>query len=387
MIWNYHWDPDQMNSGEPYYSSLIRILVFFVFLESLPVRGQNIDVVSEDVVSLSDITYNLRSGIGVTDNVLYSNNNQVSRSYAVMGLDLTAFQIRGDEREFSVFLSADHEQYFESDPVDSESFVLAMAEYRHHLYNNWWIGLGSEYLYIDQLLDLSADDDFNIVQATGHSFGILPTVEKKLAGDWIVSLDIPWRRQYYNDPLDDYTEAAPELMLSYKTGQYSQLRLKANLEYRGYDSRTIHGSLSPYQLSDILNFERSGVDLRHRHYLDHSRKWRSTTVLGFLNNKDNGDGYYNYDRFTAKQELLYKSNSLQIRSGIGLSNYHYANQKDDTQNQLRRKRVVRAEIRASYAVRDHLKIFSAYRFERSLSNSSYDNYRANNVSVGMEWEF
>ena len=141
MIWNYHWDPDQMNRGEPYYSSLIRILVFFVFLESLPVRGQNIDVVSEDVVSLSDITYNLRSGIGVTDNVLYSNNNQVSRSYAVMGLDLAAFQISGDEREFSVFLSADHEQYFESDPVDSESFILAMAEYRHHLYNNWWIGL------------------------------------------------------------------------------------------------------------------------------------------------------------------------------------------------------------------------------------------------------
>ena len=63
MIWNYHWDPDQMNRGELYYSSLIRILVFFVFLESLPVRGQNIDVVSEDVVSLSDITYNLRSGI------------------------------------------------------------------------------------------------------------------------------------------------------------------------------------------------------------------------------------------------------------------------------------------------------------------------------------
>ena len=80
MIWNYHWDPDQMNSGEPYYSSLIRILVFFVFLESLPVRGQNIDVVSEDVVSLSDITYNLRSGIGVTDNVLYSNNNVDTQS-------------------------------------------------------------------------------------------------------------------------------------------------------------------------------------------------------------------------------------------------------------------------------------------------------------------
>ncbi len=376
-----------MSRSEQHFCPLIRTLVSFAFITIVHAQSERIDAISEDVVSLSDMTYNLRSGIGVKDNVLYSNKDPVSRSYAVMGLDLTAFQIRSDEREFSAFLSADHEQYFESDPVDSESFVLAMIEYRYHLRDNWWIGLGSEYLYIDQLLDLSADDDFNIVQATGHSFGVLPSIEKKLAGDWIVSLDVPWRRQYYKDPLDDYTEAAPELMLSYKTGQYSQLRLKANLEYRGYDSRTIHGALSPHQSSDILNFERLGFDLRYRHYLDHSRKWRSTTVLGFLNNKDNGDGYYNYDRFTAKQELLYKANSLQIRSGIGLSNYHYANQKDDEQNQLRRKRVVRAEIRASYDVRDSLKVFSAYSFERSLSNSSYDNYRANNVSFGMEWEF
>ena len=63
--------------------------------------------------------------------------------------------------------------------MEQEQTLVAQVQYEQHLGLEWTVRTPAEYIYVDQVLDVSATE--NVVQATrvqGHTIGLRPAVQR-----------------------------------------------------------------------------------------------------------------------------------------------------------------------------------------------------------------
>jgi hypothetical protein len=148
---------------------------------------------------------------GYRDNVTLSSFEPEGGPYLGVGLDAFLWRPVGERMEFEGFVLGEHREFFGLEELDREQLLFGLLQVRHG-WNGEWRGSGAiDYLYQDQVLDVSATEAVIArARVRGHSLGMRPSVRRTVGRGW-VDLQISGTRQWFAGFLDDYWQVAPRL--------------------------------------------------------------------------------------------------------------------------------------------------------------------------------
>lgn len=329
-----------------------------------------------------------RASAGYKDNLLLSDSHLESSPFLSAGLDLAVWRLPLDAHQFNLLLSGDYSYYPEGRQVTDEKVVVGIAQYQYDLGSSWRLGGILQYLYFDQVMDLSTTETATEpILVQGHAVGLKPSLRRDLAAGWWLELEGYLDRQFFKTPLDDYWEGGPKLSLGRDYGHRSNLTLSYGFTARAYDERErldADGNVDGAGLK-FLQQEWAAV---WRHHWDAARHWRTLTRLGLQLNRDNGGGYFDYNRYQISQQLRYQAGNWKFQGQARAAYYDFTTQRVSLQDPVYREKVLfTASLRGERTIVKHLKAFAEYEYERSLSNRHFDEYIANKVGAGVDWEF
>jgi hypothetical protein len=331
----------------------------------------------------------LRASVGYKDNLTLSRTATEKSVLIGSGADVTIARLPLDGKQFTFLLSVDDTRYPQGNQVTHEDLVVALAQFKTDLSQSWRLGLDGRYVYQDQVVDTSIiETNLTATLIRGHGLALMPNVRWTFTRDTWLELSGTAQRQFYREPLDDYWEDGPKLMLGRDYGHRSSLTLAYSWNRRDYDTRE-QISLSGTNLPGTeLRFFQHDVEFAWRHNWDARRRWRTSTRLGFQANADNGPGFYDYRRYLVAQQLRYVAPGWELKVQGRVSYYDFDAQRvSATDPELRQKAIVSASLRGQKRLGKHWSLFAEYEYEQSLSNRSLDEYRANRVAAGLGVEF
>ena len=121
---------------------------------------------------------------------------------------------------------------------------------------------------------------------------------------------------------------------------------------------------------------------------DEARHW-STTVRGYhVRRVDNGEGWFDVDRFGVGGALKYRHRHWEFSGTVRWSVYDYALERASPLDpELRTREDLELEGRIEHKFREHWTVYGVYAYEQTRSNVALDAYRMNTVFAGVEYEF
>lgn len=336
-----------------------------------------------------DRTFQLRSGAGFNDNLTLSSVGR-ERSYSLNNaIEFTLFRLPLDGRQFTLFLSAEDTRYPDGQQVNHEDYVVALARYKADVSPAWNLGVDGQYFFQDQVIDTSiTETNPTPTRVQGHNLRLRPSARRELPGRFWVEVSADGLRQFFKEPLDDYTEGGLRFSVGRDYGFKSEASISCQWRRRAYDTReqlTVDGVAIP---GTSLEFTERTIESMLRHTFDAPRRWRASARLGAMWNTDNGPGYFDYIRYQSSIELRHVQRDWEIKATARLAHYEFTRQRvspgDSTR---RRKELVAVSLKAERKLAGSLKLFAEYSRETSGAPRSTDEFEANRLVAGIDWEF
>ena len=359
---------------------------------------------AEADVSLSawDSVLNVKSGIGYKDNPTLSFTNARTTGLFNNGVDYALIRLPLDDWEFHVVLSGEDERYWQDVGSDGESVThddlwAVGSEIKRDLGSNWQVGLGAQYAYENQVLDISTLANQPLQPPTkveGHTINFRPFIQRSLGSNHWVKVEFYGQRQFF-DTVDSFFYAGPRLSSGWDYGHGSELVLAYSALHYWYDHQNQTDSSGAPIDNTSLRAWKHEASLEDQHNWDRRSRWQTLVKLMFDYYADNAAGYYNYLGYSARGELHYRSKTWDARGSaeVGYNQFLSQNSATDTQAQppLLRKTHLLFEIELEKdlfkARHMALKAFLKWENEDSLSDSLDEVYHSNSVIGGLNAEF
>jgi hypothetical protein len=333
-------------------------------------------------------SFDVRAWSGYKDNVLLGNQNEVGSALVGGGADIMFYRLPVSHWEYTFFASAEYIRYVTTSQVDGEATVLAHAQAKRALGQNWKTGLSAEYLYFNQVFDSSVFEEVLVpVQIQGNSLTLRPSVARHWGDSGRLELELPGTRQLFDEFIDNFWEVGPKLIGVKEFGR-AELGLSYQFLERFHDTREARTAEGVTEPGRLLRFDQHELAFTWRQFWDADRHWRTNLKLGLQRNTDNGGGYYDYWRPQFTSQLRYQAKTWEVRAEARVSYYDYDHQRvDDADSERRSKTYLRLGLRGEKSLTKKLKLFGQFEHEQALSNWELDQYRANTAWIGLGWEF
>jgi hypothetical protein len=369
---------------------VILLALGFCFGGSLAARA-NTNALEFELPDLPlwDHAFNLRLGAGYKDNLLLNRDATESSYLLSTTVETLVLRLPVDGRQFTFFLTAEDLRYPDGEQVTKEQLVLARAQGKLEFHDIWQAGLALDYLYQDQVFDVSATEtNTEPLPLVGHQISLRPSLRRQLPRHHWIEGEILAQRQWFDAPVDDYWESAPKLVIGRDYGHRSTVSFSYLFGWRRYDTRTplaLDGTPVP---GVDLEFQRHELELAGRHNWDSRRRWRTTTRLNYQLNEDNDSGYFDYRLYKFSQQLRYVTSTWEIRGQLRLSHYNFPNQSVSSSDPVSRdKTLAAASVHAERKLTERFRLYADYEYEHSFSNRDLDEYRVHKVLAGVDCEF
>ncbi|HEY9173104.1 MAG TPA: hypothetical protein VI136_12525 [Verrucomicrobiae bacterium] len=334
--------------------------------------------------------FEVRGGLGYKDNVTLSPNEAAEASgFWLSRAEAMIFRLPSQGWQFNFFATADDVRYFDAESVDSEQVVMAVAQLNKDFGHGWKSTLGLNYLYQNQVFDMSATytNGGSIGLVQGHMLSPRLSGRKNMGPGW-VELGLSGTRQILAEPLDSYWQTGPRLAAGWNYGRGSEVSLAYNWVLLDYDSREQSDLAGMPLTNTMLELQTHAVELAWTHVFDEERHWQTTTRLGFESTHDNGSGYYDYALYRAFEQVRYRAATWDLTAQVGAGFYDYAHQTVSATDLSPRQRwVITVAVRAEKKLTKHLKVFASYALDDSISDLEFDDYVAHSVMGGLGIEF
>ena len=341
-------------------------------------------------IRMWNASFDVRGGLGYKDNVTLSGRDSAQASgFWLSRAEAMFFRLPSHGWQFNFFATADDVRYFDAPSVDSEQIAMAVAQLNKDFGHGWKSTLGFNYLYQNQVFDVSATytNGGSIGVIRGHMLSPRWSGRKNFGPAW-VELELSGTRQIMEGQLDSYWTTGPRLAAGLGYGRGSEVSLAYTWAHLGYDSRMQSDLLGVPLTNTVLALQTHAVELAWTHVWDQQRRWQTTTRLGCEGNLDNGSGYYDYMLYRAYQQVRYRTPSWETSAQAGVGFYDYANQTvSATDSSPRQRTLVTLSLRAEKKLTKHFKVHAHYALDRSVSEMAFDDYLANTVMGGFGFEF
>lgn len=349
--------------------------------------AQEADLPRADPIGWRPLT-SVRLGAGYKDNVLLSSFVREDAPFLSAAVDGFLWRPVGDNTEFEGLLLGEHREFFGMEHLDREQMFLGLLQLRHKWNDNWRGSGAFEYLYQDQVVDVSATEAVvTRARVRGHTIGVRPSVRRSLGGGWL-ELQVAGTRQLFGGLLDDYWQVAPRLGWEWPLRASTEIGVNYEWAHRWYDQdeqRTAAGAVIP-GTRRVLTQQEAGFLVRHQ--WGEGGRWRLTGRATGRLNRDEESGYYDYVRPQISLRLRYRTGSWEWEAGGRLSHYVYRVQRVAEDDGARRRRSeMQVEFRMQRRLTETLRVLLDYAHERTVANRAAEEYWVNTVQGGVEWEF
>ena len=331
---------------------------------------------------------NVRVRGGYDDNVLLSSFSPEGSAFLGGGLEAMVWRTIGERTTVEAFVNGDYRQFLTAANVHNEADAFGLVQVKHDWPDAWRVTGAFEYLYQDQILDVSATEPtLEVVAVQGHTFIVRPTVRRQLGGGW-VELELPAEGQLFHSPLDDTRQVAPRLTGGLPLGGRDDLTLSYAYAHTWYETepdRAADGTAVPGTRRQMTDQD---VRLGWKHVWDEARRWQTTARVSGRWTADHASGYYDYTRAQAFLQVRYRSREWEFSGDARFTHFHYPVQTVSATDPAHRLRSeITGNLAAERALTPWLKLFVDYTFDRTYGNRPEDEYTVNTVSAGLNFEF
>ncbi len=370
-----------------------------LLLLAAPVRGASdaellAELAGEAGIDLGlpawDLSGSLSLAAGVRDNVtlaaLAPDSSGLLRAHA----DVLAWRLPADGWEWLNFADLTTTRYLSVEDPDSGLATLALVRSEVTRTPRPGLGLilGAQYVFQDEAIDASTiDSGLGTVLAKLHSLSLEPRLRLALGDRWELRLDTAVKFDDYRAPLDDYRETEVGLGLTRDLGRPGSLSLSFGRLVRDFETRarsTTGGRAIP---GTRLATDQDRIEARHEIRGGEGWKWSAKSRLAFQQVRDNGEGWYDFDRWhaslgaslargpwTFEADLAWRRYAYGVQTA-GLGEFESLKHRDSWNGALRIER----ELGAA------LTLFAAFEFEESDSNDPFLVYGDRLAFAGVRW--
>jgi hypothetical protein len=333
--------------------------------------------------------YNVRLGAGYNDNVLRSRFVDQTSPLTFAEFDAIVVLLPKDGLDFNVFVTGQDIRYLGPGSSDNDQSFITVASVTQEIGKDWVVGLQSQYVYLNQVFDISASLlDLGNIKSQLHQGGATPSIRRNLPNKSWLELDFEIRRSEFLAPAGDEWEVGPSLSYGREYGRRSEWKLSYERLRRTADdsnSFDVTGGLIP---GTTLTRNQHELEFRIRHYWDKARRWRTSTKLEARFNKNSGSTFFDYNRYQISQEIQYRDTKWELRSKASFNFYSYVSRTVSATNSEKRKRNrLNVESRIQRKISNRWMLFAQHELEFANSNRVSDDYTANVVIGGIEWEY
>ena len=329
------------------------------------------------------------AGGGYKDNVFLSPTDPRGAAFASASAELLVLRFSPLGPRFNFFANADARHFFGNGLSHQEYTSFNQAMYERDFNEHFQGSLIAQYLYQDQLLDVSVSQtNREAVPVLGHTFSARPGGKMDLPGGNWLALETHATRQLLQRPLDDYWDAGFRLSVGHGYGWDSKVTLSYEPFWRPYDNdpaRTATGTTITN--SHRRSFQQEGR-LEWRHNWNEPKTWRTVLGLSGRVNRENGGGYFDYVRWSASGKIQYVAHGWELSAQGRFARYDYDTQIVDATDPTKRIRTewsVGLDLERKLA--EKIVWVTSYEFEETLSNDPLETYTLNMVSTALRWEF
>ena len=333
-----------------------------------------------------DATFRATAGGGYRDNVLGTAIRPESSGFEEVSGDVSVMRFSESGSYLSLFLLGEDRRYFNSPSVPKEQVFSSTVQFQQPVGAGHSFGAQVQYLYQFNVVDASeTEQDLQRVLVTGNSFGFRPNWKYEFRPGWMVQLEGLMYRQLFADDLDDFWEGAARASLIHGYGRKSEWYLGYQLKNRYYDTRLQYDDAAEPVSGTSLVYQQHEIGGQWRHYWDEGRHWRTITRAAVMLNRDNGSGYFNYDRVQFSQQLRWANRGWDVRAQARFGWYFYSAQYIG--NALRNRSYYALDARVERWLAKHWFLYAIAGKEWNFSNDPLDDYRDWIAGAGVGAEF
>jgi len=333
-----------------------------------------------------DTTARVTVGGGYRDNVLRTSVAPESSAFVASAADVSLIRLSERGSQWTFFLLGEDTRYFDSPSVPKEQVFSATAQFESPVRPGEWAGGFLQYLYQNQILDVSETEaELRRVLVEAHNVMFRPHWQSELGPGWTVKLEGTMNRQIYVTDLDDFWEGAGRLSLAHRYGRKSELSLGCQLRLRFYDTREQYDRQGTPLPGTSLVYWQHELGGQWRHYWDADRHWRTVTKASLLLNRDNGFGYFDYDRVQFSQQVRWSDRGWEATAQARMGWYRYAVQ--HIGSELRERSYYALDLRLERRLGKYWLLYAAAEREWNISNDPLDEYEDWMATAGVGVEF
>lgn len=337
-------------------------------------------------VAVWDVSARVTAGLGYRDNVLCSSLATENSGFFLSTADATFIRLSESGSYLAFYLLGEDTRYFDAPSVDYEQFFSGTAQFTTPAGERNELGVEASYLYQHQILDVSETEaSLRRVLVDGHSITLHPHWKHTLGSNWAILLEGMGFRQTFESELDDYWDGSGRLSLIRTYGNRSEVAVGYQALLRCFDTREQFDEFGVMVPDTSLYYWQHEIGGRWRHYWDEARHWRTTSKLSCMFNRDNGSGYFDYDRLLFTEQLRWSAGNWEIKAGARFGWYFYKVQQiggDD-----RERAYVVLDFRVERRLGKHWLIYAAAEREWDTSNDPLDEYDDWMAGGGIGVEF
>jgi len=337
-------------------------------------------------VAVWDASARAEVGGGYKHNVLLTSVAPESSAFVSVAADASFIRLSETGSELTVFFLGEDIQYFDVPSVDGERFASGTVQFARPLGARDKLGIEFGALYQNQVMDVSeTETNLSRILVEGLGISLKPRWTHTLGPGWETRLEAVGGPQFYAGELDSYWEAGGKLTLARLYGRRSEVSLNFQSLHWLYDDREqtdLEGESVP---GTSLVFWRPEVFGQWRHNWDSQRRWTTTTKIGWLGNRDDGSGYWDYDRLALSQRLRWKQGGWEVAAGARFAWYFYQAQSVGAEPRERSYAIL--DVRVERRLAKHWFVYATVASEWNWSNEPLDQYQDWSAGSGVGVKF
>jgi len=337
-------------------------------------------------IAVWDASARVTAGFGYRENVLRSSIASENSGFFLSSADATFIRLSETGALLALYLLGEDTRYFNAPSVGYEQLFSGTVQGALPVSERNELGGQVNYLYQHQILDVSETEAIlRRVLVDGHAITVRPHWKYTLGAGWALKLEGQALRQIYEADLDDFWEGGGRLSLIRAYGNRSEASVGYQSRHRFYDTREQFDEYGVIIPGTSLVYWQQEVGGQWRHYWDKARRWRTTSKLGYMFNRDNGSGYFDYERILFKQQLRWANGVWEVKVNARFGWYFYQTQA--VGDEPRERSYVALDARVERRLGKHWLLYAAGEREWNMSNDRLDDYDDWMASGGVGVEF
>ncbi|MBA4137403.1 MAG: hypothetical protein C0518_08830 [Opitutus sp.] len=322
---------------------------------------------------------------GYRDNLLLSPTRPERSPLLRAEIDVMTLRVPAGAFDGYAYLNLLENRYLSGEITDRERTAIFAGEARWQpstaLKAVWFL----QAYHLDQVLDVSVTEtELSTAQLRVTGFATGPSARWTLAPFWFEAKVLA-RRDTYRDDLDGYRDTEGSFAFGRAWGHGSELSAVVTRRLRDHDSRpqvTVAGR--PLPGTQLETRQTEGL-LQWLQIFDTAKNLRFSAALGRQWSRDNGTGYFDYDRDTARAGLSWKTAPWENEFLAEANRYRFPVQFIGVgiNPAIRRKNELRLSWEITHRFTERLAGFLHLEREQSRSNDDRSRFTVHTVYAGV----